>query len=439
MSKIKLKKFPHPYNAGLAICSDIDGTSWDNFLKIHTFLNSEKESDFGRGLSLPISSSFWMYDQPNLRDAAFSYFKDKNGIESKIAPVMRELIRAGILDVMHGYGNFADVNDFSRALADQALNELEKHRLKIKVWTNHGGVESAQNIGQYSAGKGDIKIKKSELTKEKTDFYHLDLLMKHGIQFFWDSEASLTSIVGQDRKFHFGEAYWNSPLFTGFKPKIKITAKGILSFVDKNYFNFFKHHFTPWQPYNSNNELMKTETLRDGNNLKKFIRFGNGRFDWQEHLTLLLNNRVLERLLEKKGYLVVYIHLGDKLNKADPGALSLPVIDKFHQLKDLYLSGDLWIETTSRLLTYNYVYNSLNWNFSETETHYQINIKDEIKHESKLELAVSDLAGLSFIAPGDKEVLIFFKDKPLKFKIYQNPGENKQTAMIPLKSTEWLL
>ena len=131
MTKIFLRKFPYPYKAGMAICSDIDGTSFDNFLQIHCFLNSDKHSTLGRGLNLPIADSFWMYDQPDATDSAFSYF-DMHGKETSHAPFIREMIRAGICDVMHSYGNFSHTADFSRYLAANARDELDKHDLKIK-------------------------------------------------------------------------------------------------------------------------------------------------------------------------------------------------------------------------------------------------------------------------------------------------------------------
>ena len=146
MSKVHLLKFPYPYQAALSICSDIDGTSWEDFIFIHKFLNSNQNTIFGQGLSLPISDSFWMYDLKKNDCSAFSYFSDLEGRKTNYAPAMRELIHAGILDVLHSYGNFSAPADFDRNLAIQAIEELDKFRLKLKVWTNHGGLESSQNI-----------------------------------------------------------------------------------------------------------------------------------------------------------------------------------------------------------------------------------------------------------------------------------------------------
>lgn len=48
---VTLRKFPYPYRAALAICSDIDGCTSKVFLEVHRYLNL----DFG----LPVADSFW--------------------------------------------------------------------------------------------------------------------------------------------------------------------------------------------------------------------------------------------------------------------------------------------------------------------------------------------------------------------------------------------
>ena len=117
MIKIELLKYPYPYQAALAICSDIDGTRLQDFIAMHRFLNTDQDTELGKGLQLPIADSFWMTDRPHLPDAAFSYFNGSDGTVSDAAPIIRDGIRAGIIDVMHGYGNFGSRGDFTRTLA----------------------------------------------------------------------------------------------------------------------------------------------------------------------------------------------------------------------------------------------------------------------------------------------------------------------------------
>ncbi len=438
MAEIRLRKFPYPYQAALSICSDIDGTSSENFLTIHKFLNSTQPTELGDGLGLQISDSFWMYDKPGISESAFSYFADLSGRESEQAPVIRELIKAGILDVMHGYGNFASPADFSRNLAKKALDELDRYNLNLKVWTNHGGIESVQNIGNASFGMGDIILSsRSKNAQAAPDFYHADLLMKYGIHYYWDSEASLSQIVGQDRTFGFSEAYWTSPLNQNLKMKSKSIVKAMLSFLDKLYFKYNETHFVPWTPLNKTNKLIEQDQLRDGHLIYKFTRFGNGRFDWADDLDYLLNDRVLQRLLEKMGYLILYIHLGDRKQQQSAKPLSDSAVKKFKQLAELFFAGKLWIATTSQLLTYNRVFHHLDWDIQEKETSYHIQInglKDQLYAD---QLNEADLSGLSFIVPNDRNVKIFLNQRPVDFQIFKNQGS--YIAQIPLKHIEWPL
>jgi len=439
MGKIKLRKFPYPYRAALAICSDIDGTSLDDFMALHKFLNTGQETEMGTGLSLPIGDSFWMYDRPNLTNSAFSYFENLRGQESNAAPIIRELIRAGIIDVMHSYGNFATMADFSRKLAMQAIDELQKHNLKIDVWTNHGGIESIQNIGFLSWGKGDIPTHEENGTSGELDCYHSDLLIDFGIRFYWDCEASLTSLVGQDSPVHFSEAYWRSPLYSGFKLKMKSIIKGYLSFADLLYYKFNKKHFVPWQPFDFQNYLIQPDQLRDGNILFKFKRFGHGKLDWSDDLSFLLNNKVLKHLIKKQGYLILYIHLGDRKKRVDSMQLPQHTIQKLRQIAELYNRGQLWVGTTSQLLKYNFVFNYLNWSVTESDYDYQIKIDRLNTSLVAYDLTRDDLRGLTFMSPNDKAVSVFFNEQKIPCTVHLEKEKNQQVIMIPLKKFEWPL
>ncbi len=439
MDKIKLRKFPYPYTAALAICSDIDGTSWENFLAIHKFLNTDQETAMGNGLSLPISDSFWMYDQPNLSDSAFSYFENLKGKPSKAAPIIRDFVRAGILDVMHSYGNFAMIGDFSRKLAMQAIEELQKYNLKIPVWTNHGGIESIQNIGALSWGKGDIPTHQDNGTSGALDCYHADVLLAYGIRFYWDCELSLTSLVGQDSPAHFSEAYWRSPLYSGFKSKTKGMIKGYFSFADLLYYKILNKHFVFWQPFDNQNNLIQFDQLRDGNILLKFKRYGNGKLDWSDNLNFLLNDKVLNLLIRKNGYLILYIHLGDRKQRQDTMPLPSETIQKLRRLAELYHSGKIWVETTSRLLNYNFIHKYLKWSSTETESQYQINIEKVNTTIPAHHLSLDDLSGLAFICPNEKNVSIIFNKQKIPFTVHLDKKQNQQITMVPIKKPEWPL
>ncbi len=428
---VKLRKLPYPFKAALTICSDVDGTSFSNFIQIHKFLNTKQNTSIGTGLDLPIGDSFWMYDRPDIADHAFSYFDDLDGNPSEEAPLIRDFIRAGIIDVLHGYGNFAKITDFSRQLAEHTFEELDRHGLKLSVWTNHGGIESAQNIGEKSVGQGDIP---------DSDFYHSDLLIDNGIKFFWDSEISLMTNVGQDCEASFGDAYWRTPIYENRKLRAKSKLKGYITLSDKLFHKFTNKHFIHWEAFNSKeNDLISLDKLRDGNEMYRFKRLGLGRYDWSDDLSMLLNDNVVETLICKKGYLILYIHLGDRKNKHDSSPLSEQSIQTLRNLSELYHDGILWLTTTSRLLNYNLLTKSILWTIQESDESVKIYLKGDPSNLKNHHFNSQNLGGLTFYVPEKKNIEIFAQGKPLVFKKNQKDSTGQESISIPIPSLEWPL
>ena len=395
------------------------------------FLNTNQNTSMGPGVNLPIGDSFWMYDNPEIADHAFSYFKDLQGNISSTAPVIRDFIKAGIIDVMHSYGNFSAIGDFSRKIALQAIEELERQGLKISVWTNHGGIESIQNIGPKSYGKGDIS---------DTIFYHSDFLKDYGIKFYWDSEISLMANVGQDCSAQFSEAYWKSPIFHGVGYRFRSALKGVLTISDNFIHRLINKHFIHWEAFNKNqNELITLDTLRDNTLFYKFKRVGLGRFDWSEDLPLLLNQQVLNKLIDKNGYLILYIHLGDRRTNDDKLPLTNQTIKTLQNIAKLYHSGKLWVTTTSRLLKYNLIFKTLDWLVKENSKKIQIFINRNLSQLNNYDLTEADLAGLTFYVPDDKNIELYFSGKPVNFQVNGIDSKGIKSISLPMSKIEWPL
>ncbi|MDP4087508.1 MAG: hypothetical protein Q8934_23375 [Bacillota bacterium] len=45
----------------LALCFNIDGTTLTDFDDYHRFLNTEDQTEYGKGLALDVGDTFWMY------------------------------------------------------------------------------------------------------------------------------------------------------------------------------------------------------------------------------------------------------------------------------------------------------------------------------------------------------------------------------------------
>lgn len=243
--------------------------------------------------------------------------------------------------------------------------------------------------------------------------------------------------MGQDAPVHFSEAYWRSPLYYGFKMKMKSILKGYLSFADLLYFKFQKRHFVPWQPFNFQNQLCQIDQLRDGNLVYKFKRFGHNKLDFSDNLNFLCNDKVLTHLLKKEGYLILYINLGDQKNKANPNPLSNSTIRKFRQIAELYRTGKLWIQTTSRMLRYNLLQKYVKWSVIETASSYHIKIEGLNKTNPDYKLSAEDVEGLTFAIPGDKDVSILLNDRSIRCTVHEDKATKQHYAMIPISRIEW--
>ena len=85
--QVGLRKFPYPYKAALAICSDIDNTeTLEEFLEIQKFLNTNTMTSLGRGLGLEIGNSFLMYAPDT---CCISFFDE----DTKTAEVITKLVK----------------------------------------------------------------------------------------------------------------------------------------------------------------------------------------------------------------------------------------------------------------------------------------------------------------------------------------------------------
>lgn len=183
---VRLRRFPAPYRAMLAISSDIDRTSVHGLRAMHRFINTEADTANGPGVGLDFANSMWMYGSTGgraqyakilARDV--SYWRSPRDCATP-SPVGDELIayaKTGWIDTLHTYGNFSQVSDlapFTRDLAETALEELENRGVRLTVWTNHGSKSNRQNIGVNKYMQGDAP---------GSPAYHADLLTAYGVRF----------------------------------------------------------------------------------------------------------------------------------------------------------------------------------------------------------------------------------------------------------------
>ncbi|MCH7526567.1 MAG: hypothetical protein IID39_03935, partial [Planctomycetes bacterium] len=402
---VTLRPWPDPYRAALAICNDIDWTTWTDFLQIHRFLNTRRSTPLGDGLGLPIGDSYWMYTVRPEHDPGFAYFEDLEGNPSAVAPRMREMMHAGLLDVLHTYGNFSQRGGFRRHHAEWAAAELQRWGVAPQVWVMHGDCHNFQNIhgqpGHVHCKGGRKYCHAADGFGVRSLEYHLDITYRLGVRFLWVSD--LTQDIGQDRKLTASEH-----LFDRNELKEPVWLR-------RDLFRYGRAWFSPsglnGRRGLAHNSLLGIYDLEPGP-YYRFTRFGRFGTDCMQHLPILLCERHLDTLTELGGVMIVFVHLGKRVDPAGP------VFDESARsvLTDLarrYHSGELYIQTTSRLLRYIAVRDHIDYSLNERDGHPTLNI-EQVK-DPVLGTFVptdDDLAGLCFEVRSATEPSVAIAEKP---------------------------
>ena len=325
---VSVRRYPYPYKAMLAICSDLDSTpDWRTYWEIVKFLNTTEAASMGPGVGLEVGNSIY-FDQ---RPEEFAYWNTDDAGRA----LVRALIRSGHIDCLHSYGNLA----ITRQHAGRALDELARHNLRLEVWVDHGW--SPTNFGpDIMLGHGD---------EPGHPAYHADLTIAHGIRYVWRGRVS--SVIGQDAKSSLGGLFWaRHPLWSG-RTLARETAKRVLAGCGSKKYAM-----------HGPNRLLRLTRLRDGRRMWEFLRSnphwgGVSSCDTGEGLGEVLTEGVLRRLAARRGVCVLYTHLGKFRDNAGPFPASTQAA--LRRLATLHQSGEILVTTTHRLLRFLAVRGSL--------------------------------------------------------------------------------
>jgi len=394
-SRVVIRKFPYPYKAAMAICSDIDNTeSLEEFLEIQKFLSTREMTSMGKGVGLEIGNSFLFYEPPT---GSISYFN--SGPE--VAKTILGCIKAGQIDVIHSFGK---KDDFKREDAINALNELKRRNAKVDVWVDHD--RSISNLGDdVTFGLGDHPNSKA---------YHADLTLNYGIKFAW--LGRITMITGQSVPI-------SIRTFAGiYDPEYPVHSLiNISKEFGKNVVAVFG---SKKYAMHKDNNLVRIVKLDDGNKVYEFTRFddfweGVATGATNKRLAYVISDKTLKRLEEAEGYMIVYTHLGK--NSDCPKYICKETQDAFRNLAEEYRAGNIYVTTTSKLLNYYVNQKYLDWSyeFKADKTKIKINsVKDPVF--GTFTPTLKDLQGITFYVPdrGKASVLLGKKELDLLQRNY---------------------
>ena len=316
-----IRKYPYPYKAMFAICSDLDETP-DAFIyhEIIKYLNTDMNTHLGKGVNLEVGNTIY-FDMP---EGHYSYNNTSEDDRKKI----RKYIRSGLIDCFHSYGD----NVTKREVIKDILQHLSSHKCIIRTWVDHA--QAISNIGSdIMEGEGDLKT---------ADVYHSDLTIDYGVRYFWLGRVS--SIAGQNTRRSYAPVFNVRHVIESFKTILKDSIKNILAFFCNQKYRL-----------HAKNRLYTYRKLRDGSKVLEFIRFdsyygGVGRKATASGVSEIITEKMLNHLISTGGISIFYTHLGkintyeEPFTKSTRKSLKL-LSDKFHDKQIL-------VATTTRLLDY---------------------------------------------------------------------------------------
>jgi len=388
-----MRPFPAPYSAMLAICSDIDGTTPEEFETYHRFLNTDDATPWGRGLGLDIADSMFFYmasDQPGAADnqgrdnAAVMTFFIGTSDQYKNGGLIAYYCEVGWIDAMHSYGDFSMVDEsktvFTRGLAEKAVEEMAARGMVVTVWINHGNRSNVQNLERRAKnGKGSYR-KGGDLGSE---YYHADMTIPAGVKFVWFSNED--GNFGADTPLYpaeleDGQKVWGFNRYTGKHTRT----------VSEYYWSVFFMH--------------KQLTA--------------------EHL---------DSIVQKNQFAIVAQHLGGSTYYyplTDEAVESLRLLAQYQQ------NGDILVARTSRLLEYARVRDRVQYERIQDGDSVVINITaiDDPQLGMDITPALDSLRGLTFYVPDARAAAITVNGQALdESELVRYEGRNGEGDSIGVK------
>ncbi|MEJ6121133.1 hypothetical protein MT390_04490 [Vibrio sp. 2-Bac 85] len=368
---VSLRKYPYPYSAMLAICSDLDETpNKEIYFETARYLNTTEETSLGKGVGLEVGNTIY-FDMP---EHNFSYINTDDDGRQKI----HQLIESGHIDCLHSFGDF--VKD--RVLIEKHWNAIQAGKKKIQVWVDHAQAPTNLDNG-IMQGQG------AEVGKPA---YHSDLTVQSGmLVFIW--KGRVTSIVAQNAKRSY-QALFN-------KKQIKASLKTIALEFAKGWFARLGNKK---YAMHKENKVLRKSKLVDGTTINEFMRCnpswgGVSCFDQARGVHHVITKKVLDTLVKKRGCSILYSHLGKVHSVAEP--FTNETRQAFELLSSYQKSKQILTSTTRRLLGYCRTVDELDFSVKVVGDETHIYLSTEYSGE--------DLHGLTW-----------YVDKPEKVKLYIN-------------------
>jgi hypothetical protein len=363
------------------------------------YLNTTAETPAGRGVGLEVGNSMY-FDMPADQ---FSYWNTDDEGRSAI----RDLMRTGHIDVLHSFGDHAT----TRAHAARALEDLSKHGCRLSVWVDHAVAPT--NFGaDIMAGQGDV---------EGAPAYHADLTWGYGVRFVW--RGRVTSVIGQDVPRSLAGIFDPRHVPASLRTLGKEWMKGVLG-----------RNGAPKYAVHSANATLQPAQLRSGQPVREFLRVnphwgGVSSAETATGLGDVLTKAMLDRLVEREGFAILYTHLGKVPPRDAPfPPASRAALERLARYRD---AGKILVTTTSRVLHYREALESAR--VSRTLDAGTERIEIDLPAD-----AAADAQGLSVYVDDSSTARLAVNGRDVE-DVRRNPADHtgRQSLSVPWVPLEW--
>lgn len=381
---IRLRDYPYPFKAMLAVCSDLDETpNQDVYFETMRFLNTSEQTLLGRGVDLEVGNTIYgaMPEGQFCYESADKVGKDK----------IHACIQSGHIDCLHSFGDL--VND--RDSIEYYWQALQSGERKIEVWIDHA----------IAASNLDPDIMSGEGAVPNSAAFHTDLSIgSEVIKFVW--KGRVTSIIAQNTARNYSGLFNPRNLKTSLKTMAIEFIKAIFAYAGSRKYRMHKF-----------NRVLAQSILVDGTSVTEFMRCnpswaGVSIFDNARGIHEVLTKKVLDELVQNAGCSVFYTHLG-KIH-----TLEKPFPDKtvraFELLASYQQRKAIQVTTTRRLLGYCRSRENIEYTVTNTGDSKQIQVTTEYNLE--------DLAGLTWYYEGSGNIGLFINGERFS-KLQFNPAD----------------
>jgi hypothetical protein len=399
---VALRSFPYPYKAALAICSDLDETpDASAYFEMMRFLNTTSSTACGDGVGLEVGNTIY-FDMPSDQ---FSYWNTDDAGRARV----RALMQSGHVDCLHSFGDLAA----TRAHAARALEDLERHGCRLRVWIDHAVAPS--NFGRdVMRGAGDV---------EASSVYHADLTSAFGIEYVW--RGRVTSVLGQNRPRRLSGIANPLHPFSSSVTILKESAKGALASLGSRKYG----------PHASN-EVLWPDRLRSGHPVYEFMRSnpssgGVSCNETADGFGEVVTGAFVKTLVDREATCILYTHLGKIRDRSGP--LRAATRGAFARLGIASANGELLVTTTCRLLDYSRLMRECVWSArddgSVTRIDLQISSALDRKYDPRW------MSGLTFYVDRPDRTTIVVNGAPWAGPLMSNPPDQTGRASVSIPWT----